>query len=100
MDDALFNQCKLTDFAENVSKLRVLLAELYEGTSYGVHNEVLKFCFRLDEKYAESKQFMLFLLIIGGTLPESTKFYDFEGEDSVESFIRRLHTHYCIEGVA
>ncbi|WP_309399320.1 hypothetical protein [Cerasicoccus maritimus] len=96
----LVEQCNLSEFEADVSFLKRLLLELYERTSCEVHDDVLRFSFELEQKYDYVKDCMLFLLIIGGTLPTQTRIYDFEGTDSIEKFIKNLYFTHCIEGVA
>ncbi len=98
--NSLVEQCFLSEFEADVCFLRRLLLELYERTSCRIHNDVLSFSYELEQKYDYAKDCMLFLLIIGGTLPGQTKIYDFAGTDSIEKFIKNLYFMHCIEGVA
>lgn len=100
MEKALVKECNLTDVSDKIETLRAKLTYLYDATSTQVHNEVLKFSYHLELKYADAKECMLFLLIIGGTLPSSTKLYDFEGRDSVQRFIDQLYLSHVNLGVA
>lgn len=72
--------------------MREMLIELYECLGLRVHEEVLRFSSRVQEFYPEdARHCALFLLIIGGTLPEHCKRFDFGGEHSIARFISGLH---------
>lgn len=98
----LKSHCRLTEVEPRVGELRKKLIALYDTSGHAVHEDVLRFCYHLEEKYETAKDCMLFLLIIGGTLPATTSLYDFPGTDSVEGFLNALHAKYhCADvGVA
>ncbi len=74
--------------------------ELYDASGHAVHDEVLRFSYHLERSHTDPKQFLLYLLIIGGTLPETTPYYDFSGADSIERFIADLQVKFITAVVA
>ncbi|MBK1857459.1 hypothetical protein [Cerasicoccus arenae] len=100
MDNRSIGECGLAEFKNRIDFLRTRLIEVYERTGHRVHDEILSFSFKLDTKYTDTKGCMLYLLIIGGTLPEFTQRFDFPGDDSIEQFILELYSQLNSRGVA
>lgn len=59
-----------------------------------IHNEILQFAQRIEEKYSDCRKYRLFHILIGSTVPSNCDKTDFEGEDSVNSFLDSLIEKY------
>jgi len=91
LDNSPNSIANLADYRPEVDRLRVMLMHSYDCTGHGVHDEILRFAFQLEQRYSDVKQCMLYLLIIGGTLPERCGRFDYVGADSIADFIRQLY---------
>lgn len=69
--------------------LRLQLRALYKHDQYGMHAKVLDLHARLISRHPDARSYQLFHLLSGSTPKDSMQMFDFPGEDSVESFIKR-----------
>lgn len=73
--------------AEKVKELHDII--LKASKSDEAIRTLLNFAISLDKKYPDARKYCLFHVISGSTMVETSKF-DFEGEDSIEKFLKSL----------
>lgn len=66
-----------------------MLCSLYRRDQFAIHERILAFHDRLKERYPDVRACRLFHLISGSTVWMPIRRFDFQGEDSIEAFIRR-----------
>ena len=85
---------KEREFLALKKELKDILIGLYETPNFNeVFDEFHEFLNRLKEKYPDHNKYKLWH-IFGSTVPEEADLIDFEGEDSVEKYIRNLAIKY------
>jgi hypothetical protein len=80
--------------APNIEELKRILSQAYEKDAMGVWNKTAEFVAKLEQAHPNCRGHRLFHLIARSTLmPEEEakmKEGDFEGEYSIEAFIKSL----------
>lgn len=76
--------------AEKIRPLKKLYDEALEKDRTVNFKKIHEFGRELDKKYKNARDYRLYHLLIGGSVCKEYPYYDFEGEDSIEKFIKSL----------
>lgn len=78
------------EIAEKIRPLKKLYNEAMEKDHPVNFKKIHEFGRELDKKYKNARDYRLYHLLICSSPYKKCAYYDFEGEDSVEKFIKSL----------
>jgi len=77
--------------AELALELKKIISSLIKKSSrkndFEHYNKLANFALNLEKRYKNARQYYLFHVLIGSSITKTSKF-DFEGDDSIEKFLR------------
>ena len=77
--------------SQQVALLRAMMAELYRERELLFHEQMIQFHHRLETRFEDCNRCLLVHVLTGSTPPGDCTVWDYEGEFSVERFIRNHH---------
>ena len=75
------------EYKKIYAALQEKLRRLYEHDPHGIHEKCLLKCHWLEFKYFNAPKYTLFHLIVGSTISDVSRLWDFPETDSLENFI-------------
>jgi hypothetical protein len=87
---------KYKDKAELAFELKKIVSSVMKDSpknNYKNYNKLVDFAVDLEKKYEDARQYYLFHVLIGSSVISTDKF-DFEGDNSIEKFLRSQNARY------